>query len=221
MIKTTTKEHDDMTRHALTALAERGITSPTTELLRLELMNQHLAEAGGLAAMLGLGRVAASLEHAAEAGRRLRRLVEHAHGFNTTDSGDGVTKSAQIITPAKWIALGANAHRFARAKLAELLADAGRVLGGYVDTSTGASVIVYADDSGAHAVTVTDAASAHVIIGSRNKADRERAAAGHRDPAEWRQWRVDAFARGDVELAAIVLRDFGRELVLPVSPTTN
>jgi len=68
---------------------------------------------------------------------------------------------------------------------------------------------------------VTDAASAHVIIGSRNKADRERAAAGHRDPTEWRHWRVDAFVRGDVELAAIVLRDFGRELVLPVSPTTN
>lgn len=206
MIKTTTKEHDDMTRHALTALAERGITSPTTELLRLELMNQHLAEAGCLAAMLGQRPLEAHIEHAAEAGRRLRRLVEHG---------------AQIITPAKWIALGADAHRFARAQLAELLADAGRVLGAYVDTLTGAALIVYADDSGAHAVTVTDAASAHVIIGSRNKADRERAAAGHRDPAEWRQWRVDAFARGDVELAAIVLRDFGRELVLPVSPTTN
>lgn len=204
---TTIKEHDDMTRHALTALAERGITTPTNELLRLELMNQHLAEAGCLAAMLGQRPLEAHIERAADAGRRLRRLVE---------------MGTHIITPAgKWIALGADAHRFARAQLAELLADAGRVLGSYVDTHNGQALVVYADDSGAHAVSVTDAASAHVIIGSRNKADRERAAAGHRDPTEWRHWRVDAFVRGDVELAAIVLRDFGRELVLPVSPTTN
>lgn len=42
-----------MTDHAVAALAERGVTSPSTELLRLEMLVQHLDEAACLASTLG------------------------------------------------------------------------------------------------------------------------------------------------------------------------
>lgn len=59
---------------AATALAQRGIADPTTQLVRLEMLRQHLDEAACLAAMLGERDLERAISVPSEAARTLQQV---------------------------------------------------------------------------------------------------------------------------------------------------
>lgn len=67
---------DQYTRYALEALKERGVIDPSTELLRLEIINQHLGEAACLATLLGLLELEKGIAFQALRARTMRQQVE-------------------------------------------------------------------------------------------------------------------------------------------------
>lgn len=68
---------DKYAGYAEQELEERGIKDPSTELLRLELIVQHLREAESLAAMLGLLDLEHTIQKSSIKARDIRGEVEH------------------------------------------------------------------------------------------------------------------------------------------------
>jgi hypothetical protein len=67
---------DKYTSYAEAALAERGITQPSNELLRLELVHIHLQEAACLAALIGQHELERGINFHVERVRIMSRQVE-------------------------------------------------------------------------------------------------------------------------------------------------
>lgn len=61
---------------ALAALADRGITEPSQELLRMEIIHQHLSEAACLAALIGQRELAKGINFHVERVRIMCQQVE-------------------------------------------------------------------------------------------------------------------------------------------------
>ena len=67
---------DKYTDYALENLKERGITSPSTELLRLELIHQHLDEAACLASLINQRELERAIASVLLKVRDQRHIVE-------------------------------------------------------------------------------------------------------------------------------------------------